>query len=203
MNRRAFISLIGAAGAARPLAARAQQVSSVPRIGYLSPGSASSGPLNYYDDFRRELRELGYVEGQNIVIDYRFADGKFDRLPQLAVELVHLNVDVIVSVVTQASLAAKNATRTIPIVIVSVGDPVGAGLVASLARPGANVTGNSSMTIEVIGKFMHTTPPYFWTGAAMEISKIAPILTGEKVVVTISAEKNGKLRVTYSRGNGV
>jgi putative ABC transport system substrate-binding protein len=108
--------------------------------------------LNYYDEFRRELRELGYVEGQNIVIDYRFADGKFDRLPQLAAELVHLNVDVIVSVVTHTSLAAKTATGTIPIVIVSVGDPVGAGLVTSLARPGANVTGNSSMTIEVIGK---------------------------------------------------
>src|SRR5215467_7440746 len=145
LKRREFITLVGAA-VAWPLAARGQQVSSVPRIGYLSPGSASPGPLNYYDEFRRELRELGYVEGQNIVIDYRFADGRFDRLPQLAAELVQLNVDVIVSVVTQASLAAKNATRTIPIVIVSVGDPVGAGLVASLARPGANVTGNSSMT---------------------------------------------------------
>src|SRR6516164_4561863 len=145
MKRREFITLLGSSAAGWPLAARAQQISSVPRIGYLSPGSTSSGPLNYYDEFRRELRELGYVEGRNIVIDYRFADGKFDRLPQLAAELVHLNVDVIVSVVTQASLAAKNATKTIPIVIVSVGDPVGAGLVASLARPGANVTGNSSM----------------------------------------------------------
>ena len=151
MRRREFITLIVGA-AAWPLAVRAQQVSNVPRIGYLSPGSASPGPLNYYDEFRRGLRELDYVEGRNIVIDYRFADGKFDRLPELAAELVRLNVDVIVSVVTQASLAAKNATRTIPIVIVSVGDPVGAGLVASLARPGANVTGNSSMTIEVIGK---------------------------------------------------
>jgi putative tryptophan/tyrosine transport system substrate-binding protein len=125
-SRREFIGLLGGATAAWPLAARAQQVSNVPRIGYLSPGSASPGPLNYYDEFRRELCELGYVDGRNIVIDYRFADGKFDRLPQLAAELVQLNVDVIVSVVTQASLAAKNATRTIPIVIVSVGDPVGA-----------------------------------------------------------------------------
>jgi putative ABC transport system substrate-binding protein len=150
IKRREFITLLGGS-AVWPLAARAQQVSRIPRIGYLSPSSASPGPLNYYDEFRRELRELGYVEGQNIVIDYRFAAGRFDRLPQLAAELVQLNVDVIVSVVTQASLAAKNATRTIPIVIVSVGDPVGAGLVASLARPGANVTGNSSMTIEVIG----------------------------------------------------
>jgi putative tryptophan/tyrosine transport system substrate-binding protein len=118
--------------------------------------------LAYHDEFQRGLRELGYVEGRNIVIEYRFADGKFDRLAALAAELVQLNVDVIVSVVTQASLAAKNATRTIPIVIVSVGDPVGAGLVASLARPGANVTGNSGMTTEVVGKslglFKQTVP---------------------------------------------
>jgi putative ABC transport system substrate-binding protein len=140
VNRREFITLLSGA-AAWPPAARAQQVGKVPRIGYLSPGSASPGPLAYHDEFQSGLRELGYVEGRNIVVDYRFADGKFDRLDQLAAELVGLNVDIIVSVVTQASLAAKNATSTIPIVIVSVADPVGAGLVSSLARPGANVTG--------------------------------------------------------------
>ena len=138
--------------AAWPLAARAQQVGKVPKIGYLSPGSASPGPLAYHDEFQRGLRELGYVEGRNIIIEYRFADGKFDRLDQFAAELVRLDVDIIVSAVTQASLAAKNATSTVPIVIVSVADPVGAGLVASLARPGANVTGTSAMTSEVIGK---------------------------------------------------
>src|SRR5215831_7223018 len=153
MKRRDFITLLGGAAAATwPLAAGAQQVGKVPRIGYLSPGSASPGPLAYHDEFQRGLRELGYIEGRNIVVEYRFADGKFDRLDQLAAELVRLNVDVIVSVVTQASLAAKNTTSTIPIVIVSVADPVGAGLVASLARPGANVTGTSAMTSEVIGK---------------------------------------------------
>src|SRR5262245_26348407 len=151
LRRRDFITLLSGA-AAWPLAARGQAVGKVPRIGYLSPGSASPGPLAYHDEFQRGLRELGYVEGRNIVIEYRFADGKFDRLGALAAELVQLNVDVIVSLVPQASLAAKNATGTIPIVIVSVGDPVGAGLVPSLARPGGNVTGNSSMTIEVIGK---------------------------------------------------
>jgi len=151
IGRREFITLLGGA-AAWPIAARAQQGAKVPRIGYLSPGSASPGPLAYHDEFQRGLRELGYVEGRNIVVEYRFADGKFDRLDQLAAELVRLNVDVIVSVVTQASLAAKNATSTIPIVIVSVADPVGAGLVASLARPGGNVTGTSAMTSEVIGK---------------------------------------------------
>jgi putative ABC transport system substrate-binding protein len=152
MRRREFITLLGGTAVAWPLAARAQQVGKVPRIGYLSPGSSVPGPLAYHDEFRRGLRDLGYIEGQNIVIEYRFADGKFDRLAELAAELVQLKPDAIVSVVTQASLAAKNATGTIPIVIVSVGDPVGAGLVASLARPGANVTGNSSMTTEVVGK---------------------------------------------------
>src|SRR5215475_14057014 len=140
IGRRKFLAALGGASA-WPLAARGQAVGKVPRIGYLSPGSASPGPLAYHDEFQRGLRELGYVEGRNIVIEYRFADGKFDRLSALAAELAQLDVDVIVSVVMQASLAAKNATRTIPIVFVSVGDPVGAGLVASLARPGANVTG--------------------------------------------------------------
>ena len=151
MRRREFITLLSSTAVGFPLAARAQQVGKVPRIGYLSPGSASAGPLAYHDEFQRGLRELGYVEGQNIVIEYRFADGKFDRLAALAAELVQLNVDIIVSVVTQASLVAKNTTKTIPIVIVSVADPVGAGLVASLARAGANVTGTSAMTSEVIG----------------------------------------------------
>ena len=117
MERREFITLLDGAAAAWPLAARAQGVGKIPRIGYLSPGSASPGPLAYHDEFQRRLRELGYVDGRNIVIEYRFAEGKFDRLDQLAAELVRLNVDIIVSVVTQASLAAKNATSTTPIVV--------------------------------------------------------------------------------------
>src|SRR4029453_19150529 len=176
VGRAGFLTLLGGT-AAWPLAARAQQVGKVPRIGYLLPGSASPGPLAYHDEFQRGLRELGYVEGQNIVMEERVADGKFDRLAALAAELVQLNVDVIVSVVTQASLAAKNATGTIPIVIVSVGDPVGAGLVASLARPGGNVTGNSGMTTEVIGKslglFEQTVP---------EVSPMAVLWNPDNVV---------------------
>ena len=128
IRRREFITLVSGASLEWPLVARAQQVKKVSKIGYLSPGSASPGPLAYHDEFQRGLRELGYIEGQNIFIEYRFAEGKFERLADLAMELVKLNVDVIVSVVTQASLAAKNATSTIPIVIVSVGDPVGVGL---------------------------------------------------------------------------
>jgi putative ABC transport system substrate-binding protein len=151
MRRREFIAFLGAA-AAWPLTARAQQARKLPMIGYLSPGSAAVGPLARHDAFQEGLRELGYDEGQNIAIAYRFADGKFDRLAELAAELVRLKVDVIVSVVTQASMAAKNATSTIPIVMVSVGDPLGSGLVASLARPGANITGTAAMAAEVIGK---------------------------------------------------
>ncbi len=149
MRRRDFIKLFGGAAAAWPLAARAQQAAKVPRIGYLSPATKLS-PRDR--SFLQALHELGYVEGKNILIEYRFAAGKFDRLADLAAELVQLDVDVIVAVVTQASLAAKAATKTIPVVMLGVADPVASGLVTSLARPGANVTGTSSMTTEVTGK---------------------------------------------------
>lgn len=134
-----------------PLAAEAQQTAKVSRVGWLSPGSSTSDE-NFLAAFRDGLRELGWVVGQNIAIESRWAEGKFERLPDLAAELVRLKVDVIVASVTQASLAAKHATGTIPIVMVGVGDPVGSGLVASLARPGGNVTGPSSMLAEVSGK---------------------------------------------------
>jgi putative ABC transport system substrate-binding protein len=126
----------------------AQQPKKIPRIGFLSPTADDSR----VEAFRQGLRELGYVEGQNITIEYRWADGRFEQLPDLASELVRLKVDVVVAVVTQASLAAKKATGTIPIVMIGVSDPVGSGLIFSLARPGANITGTSSMTAEIVGK---------------------------------------------------
>jgi putative ABC transport system substrate-binding protein len=142
-----------------PLVAEAQPARQVYRIGYLSPSSPSdperlASPFGERGlaAFRQGLRELGYVEGQNIAMEYRWAEGRFERLPDLAAELVRLKVDVIVSVVTQASLAAKNATRTIPIVMVAVGDPLGSGLVANLARPGGNLTGPSSMYADLVVK---------------------------------------------------
>lgn len=131
-----------------PLASKAQPAGKVYRIGLLSPTSQAAG----IEAFREGLRTLGYVEGHNVVIEHRSADGRFDRLPDLAAELVRLKVDVIVAVVTQASLAAKNATKTVPIVMLGVGDPVGSGLVTSLARPGGNVTGTSYPVVEVAGK---------------------------------------------------
>ena len=102
--------------------------------------------------FRQELRRLGYAEGQQIAIEYRSANGRFERLPDLAAELVSLKVEVIVAVVTQAALAAKRQTAMIPIVMVGVSDPVGSGLVMNLARPGGNVTGTSSEAADVVGK---------------------------------------------------
>src|SRR5262245_11241656 len=124
------------------------QPKKVPRIGFL----AATLQQHYVEAFQQGLRELGYVEGQNITIEYRFADGKFERLPDLAAELVRLKVDVIVAAVTQASLAAKNATGKIPVIMVAVANPVDSGLVGSLARPGGNITGTSAMTDEVVGK---------------------------------------------------
>jgi putative ABC transport system substrate-binding protein len=148
VKRREFITALAAA---LPLAARAQPTAKTARVGWLSPGSAASDET-FLASFREGLRELGWIPGRNIVIEPRWAEGKFERLPDLAVELVRLKVDVIVSSVTQASLAAKRATATIPIVMVGVGDPLGSGLVDSLARPTGNVTGPSSMLAEASRK---------------------------------------------------
>jgi putative ABC transport system substrate-binding protein len=129
--------------------ARAQQPKKIPRIGYLA-GRESSARIAA---FRQGLREIGYVDGQHIVIEFRFADGKLDRLPELAAELVRLKVDILTAESVQAALAAKNATKTIPIVMVNVGtDPVESGLVESLARPGGNITGFTNLAVEVAGK---------------------------------------------------
>jgi putative ABC transport system substrate-binding protein len=137
-----------------PLAtAAAQPTKKVPRVGYLSPGSSSDpARLRRFEAFRQGLRELGYVEGQSIAIESRWAEGTYDRFPALAADLVRLKVDIIVAVATRASQAAQQATRTIPIVMSVVIDPLGTGLVASLARPGGNVTGLSMMAPDLVGK---------------------------------------------------
>ena len=131
--------------------AHAQQPTKVPRIGYLAFASLSTLSPRI-ETFRQGLRELGYVEGKNIVIERRSAEGQLDRLPALAAELVRLKVNVIVTPGGPATRAAKGATATIPIVMTQVGDPVGAGFVASLARPGGNITGSSTLAPELSGK---------------------------------------------------
>jgi putative ABC transport system substrate-binding protein len=148
MNRRCFLltSLVGAIGA--PLVAEAQQAGKIARIGFLS---LSSGPNPNMDIFRG-LRDLGWVEGQNLAVEYRWAAGREDQLPALATELVRLKVDVIVTSTTPAAQAAKQATTTIPIVMTFVADPVGSGLVVSLARPGGNITGMSTLAAGLVAK---------------------------------------------------
>jgi len=133
-----------------PLTVEAQQAAKVPRIGYVSTNLAANPHLS--EAFRQGLRDLGYVEGKNVVIEWRSAEGKLDRFPALAAELVALKVDVIVAANTRAALAAKQATRTIPIVFAGVFDPLTSDLVASLARPGGNVTGLSTTGAQLVGK---------------------------------------------------
>jgi len=156
MDRREFIAGIAAALFTAPDAAEAQPAEKVYRIGYLSIGTAPGTPGSYtrpLDGFRKQLRELGWVEGRNLAIEYRFADGRVDRLPGLAEELVRLKVDIIVALPTPSALAAKKATSTIPIVGTSLTEPVAVGLVPSLARPGGNLTGVSyAFGTEIFGK---------------------------------------------------
>src|SRR6266581_5538041 len=136
-----------------PLAAEAPPVGKVYRLGILSGTTASitAGSINQ-EVFRQGLRELGCVEGQNIAIERRYAEGRYERFPDLAAELVRLQVDVLVAAITPAALVAQHATRTIPLVMVSVHDPVGSGLVASLAQPGGNAIGLSLLSPALVGK---------------------------------------------------
>jgi putative tryptophan/tyrosine transport system substrate-binding protein len=151
IRRREFITLLGGAAAAWPLAARAQQSAKVPRVGFMG-NSTEVLEANLVGPFREGLRGLGYQEGQNIVIEYRWAEGKYERFPALIAELLAANVDVIVTAGTPASLAVKKATSSVPLVMIAVGEPVATGLVASLARPGGNITGVTSISPEIEGK---------------------------------------------------
>ena len=152
IDRRTFLATIGAAGiAAVPLVGEAQQAEKLYRVGMLERTPLPINAANV-DGFRRGLRELGYVEGKNFAIEYRSADGRDERFPNLATELVQQKVDVIVTRGTPAALAAKHATAVIPVIMTGIGDPVGQGLVSSLARPGGNLTGLSAVVTEIYGK---------------------------------------------------
>jgi putative ABC transport system substrate-binding protein len=151
MHRREFLGVLGGAAVAWPLAARAQTSGKTYRIGFLGVFS--------YPEYRRQvdalligLRQLGYEQGKNIVIHYRWAEGRYDRLPELTAELVKLNVDVLVTHSTPGAQAAKHATSTIPIVVAAMVDPVDTGLVASLARPSSNLTGLTFFVFEIYAK---------------------------------------------------
>jgi putative ABC transport system substrate-binding protein len=171
---------------AAPFTAEAQQAAKVARIGFLS-GSLANGP-HLPEAFRQGLRDLGYIEGRDVVIEYRDAEGKYERLPALAAELVALKVDVIVAGgATSSALAAKQATKTIPIVFASAIDPVTDGLVASLARPGGNVTGLSALSPELVGKRLELLKR-----AVPGVSRVAvlwqPGAAGERTVKDILKE---------------
>jgi putative ABC transport system substrate-binding protein len=150
MDRRTFINALAGGLVIARSAAEAQQAAKIARIGFL--GGNLAGSLRTTEEFVQGLRDLGYVEGRNCVIEYRDAEGKSERLPTLAAELVALNVDVIVAPSTPAALYAKQATRTVPIVFAGAADAVTDGLVASLAQPGGNVTGLSNLSAELVGK---------------------------------------------------
>ena len=147
MDRRTFLLATAGGLLAAPLAAEAQRTTRVPRIGILG-----SHDVPFWQSFREGLRELGYVKGSTITIEYRWAGEREDRFPELASELVRLGADAIVTWGTPAALAAKTATNTIPIVMAASGNPLGTGLIASLARPGGNITGSSSLNLELEGK---------------------------------------------------
>jgi putative tryptophan/tyrosine transport system substrate-binding protein len=148
MRRREFITLLGGVVASWPIAVGAQQTTKLRSLGFFTAGRDSPGLPALLEG----LRQLGWIEGKTIVVEYRYAENRNDRLPELAAELVRLNVDVIVAAGTLAPLAAKRATATIPIVMTSAGDPLGTRLVSGLARPGGNVTGLSLMSPDISGK---------------------------------------------------
>jgi putative ABC transport system substrate-binding protein len=152
-NRRKLVIALGASALAAPFASFAQQQGKVWRIGYLHPGSASLAPIRF-EPLRQGLQALGYVEGRNLVLEARWGEGNMDRLRMLATELVQLKVDVIVTGGEAAAVAAGNATASVPIVMVDPGDPVRTKLVASLARPGGNVTGLSSAASDLAAKHL-------------------------------------------------
>ena len=150
--RRHVAILLGALILAAPVTSFSQQPAKVPRIGYLQPAAPQNNSSPFLEDFRQGLRDLGYIEGKSVQLEIRWGEGKLERLPVLAAELVGLKVDVIVAVTSPSVMAAKQATQTIPIVMPLSSDPVGDGLVKSLARPGGNITGLSLMTPDVGAK---------------------------------------------------
>jgi putative tryptophan/tyrosine transport system substrate-binding protein len=201
LRRRQFIALLGGAGAAWPVAALAQG-SARPVVGYLGPGSAVSDAFRV-TAFRQGLSEAGFVEGQNVTVDYRWAEEHYDRLPAMATDLVNRHVAVIVATSTPAALAAKAATTTIPIIFETAADPVKLGFVASLNRPGGNVTGVTQLGEEVLPKrleLLHELLPSARVMALL-INPADPVLAEPQTRVVLSAAKTFGLELHVLRAS--
>jgi putative ABC transport system substrate-binding protein len=181
IRRRDFISLLGGAAAAWPLRAHAQQPARPARIGMLGLASETA-VAPYVNAVRAGLRDFGYIEGTNLIIEYRFGDGNYDQLPALAAQLVHLNVDVLVTFAAPGTQAAKSATKTIPIVMAVTADAVGTGLVASLAHPGGNVTGTTVLNPELMAKRLEL------------LKELVPTMTQAAVLLNPDNAANGPVR---------
>jgi putative tryptophan/tyrosine transport system substrate-binding protein len=181
LRRRQFITLLGGAAAAWPVSARAQQPAKVARIGILGLASAAA-VAPYVEAIRAGLRDLGYIEGKNLIIEYRFGDGRYDRLPDLAAALVRLYVDVLVTFAAPGTQAAKSATATIPIVMAVTADAVGTGLIASLAHPGGNVTGTTVLNPELMAKRLEL------------LKEVVPAMTHAAVLLNPDNAANGPVR---------
>jgi putative tryptophan/tyrosine transport system substrate-binding protein len=201
MRRREFITLLGGTAAAWPLAARAQQAA-LPVIGWLSTETREAEDYRVVP-FRQGLKEAGYVEGQNLAIEYRFADGQYDRLPALAADLVRRQVSVIAAGGVVTALAAKAATATTPIVFQIAADPVQLGLVASLGRPGGNITGVTSLNVEVVPKqleLLHELVPAATTIALLVNPDNPPPTESATIAAQVAARRLGlELRVVQAR----
>jgi putative tryptophan/tyrosine transport system substrate-binding protein len=193
MDRRTFIGAVAAGIIAAPLASFAQQSLKVHRVGWLTTGSPSDG-RDFIDELKKSLSDLGYSEGKNIVFDFRYSEGRPERLAGLAAELVALNPDVIISGATPGTRAAKQVTETTPIIMIGVSDPVGAGFVASLARPGRNITGVVNLGLDMAAKpleLLHTVVP-----KATRIAVLVPDNPAIPAIVKAIQEAARSLRLT-------